>query len=116
MEAAGSVWLVLRVAGAAITVPIAEELAFRGYLLRRIDATDFENVNFGKVSPIALAISSMAFGAMHGSRWIAGSLAGLAYASALRAAAASAKLLPLTQLSNALLAVWVIARGQWGLW
>jgi CAAX prenyl protease-like protein len=61
-----TIWLVLRVAGAAITVPIAEELAFRGYLLRRIDGADFESVSFQKVSLRALAVSSLAFGLMHG--------------------------------------------------
>jgi exosortase E/protease (VPEID-CTERM system) len=111
-----TIWLVLRVAGAAITVPIAEELAFRGYLLRRIDAADFESVSFARLSPIALAVSSVAFGLMHGSRWIAGSLAGLAYASVLRRRGRIGEAVAAHAVTNALLAVWVIARGQWSLW
>jgi exosortase E/protease (VPEID-CTERM system) len=111
-----TIWLVLRVAGAAITVPIAEELAFRGYLLRRIDGADFESVSFGKLSPIALAVSSLAFGLLHGSRWIAGSLAGLAYALVLRRRGRIGEAVAAHAVTNALLAVWVIARGEWGLW
>lgn len=111
-----TIWLVLRVAGAAITVPIAEELAFRGYLLRRIDGADFESVSFGKVSPIALAVSSVAFGSMHGSRWVAGCLAGLAYALVLRRRGRIGEAVAAHAVTNALLAVWVIARGEWGLW
>jgi exosortase E/protease (VPEID-CTERM system) len=111
-----TIWLVLRVAGAAITVPIAEELAFRGYLLRRIDGADFESVSFGKLSPIALAVSSLVFGSMHGSRWIAGSLAGLTYALVLRRRGRIGEAVAAHAVTNALLAVWVIARGEWGLW
>jgi len=111
-----TIWLLLRVAGAAITVPIAEELAFRGYLLRRIDAANFETVSFAKLSPIALAVSSVAFGLMHGSRWIAGSLAGLAYALVLRRRGRIGEAVAAHAVTNALLAVWVIARGEWGLW
>jgi CAAX prenyl protease-like protein len=110
------VWLALRVAGAVVTVPIAEELAFRGYLLRRIQAADFENVSFQKASLPALAVSSVAFGLMHGNRWIAGSLAGLAYALVLRRRGRIGEAVAAHAITNALLAVWVIARGAWGLW
>jgi CAAX prenyl protease-like protein len=109
-------WLVLRVVGAVITVPIAEELAFRGYLLRRIHAADFESVSFQKVSLTALAVSSVAFGLMHGNRWIAGSPAGLAYALVLRRRGRIGEAVAAHAVTNALLAVWVIARGEWGLW
>ena len=56
---------------------IAEELAFRGFLLRRLVAEDFEAVPSGRFTWPALLLSSVAFGALHGSRWIAGTLAGL---------------------------------------
>ena len=114
--AAWIAWLVLRVAGAVVTVPIAEELAFRGYLLRRVDSAAFENVSFRAVSLPALAISSAAFGIMHGSRWMAGSVAGLAYALAARRRARIGEAVAAHAVTNALLAFWVIARGEWGLW
>ncbi len=37
-------WIVLRVIGSVITVPLAEELAFRGYLMRRWGSLGFEQV------------------------------------------------------------------------
>ncbi|MGA2431760.1 MAG: CAAX prenyl protease-related protein, partial [Candidatus Acidiferrum sp.] len=89
---------------------------FRGYLLRRIDGADFESVSFAKLSPIALAVSSLAFGSMHGSRWLAGSLAGLAYALVLRRRGRIGEAVAAHAVTNALLAVWVMARGEWGLW
>jgi membrane protease YdiL (CAAX protease family) len=35
-------WLIFRVLGSVITVPIAEEWAFRGYALRRLVSPDFD--------------------------------------------------------------------------
>jgi hypothetical protein len=38
-------WLIFRVIGSVITVPIAEELAFRGYTLRRLISSDFDKIS-----------------------------------------------------------------------
>ena len=40
-----AVWLLVRVLGSVITVPMAEELAFRGYLLRRLIAANFDDLS-----------------------------------------------------------------------
>ncbi len=72
-------WLIARVLGSVIVVPLAEELAFRGYLLRRIVAADFWTVTPGHLSGAAVAISSLAFGAAPmGGCSSAGTLAGAA--------------------------------------
>lgn len=72
-------WLLARFLGTAITVPIAEELAFRGYLLCRLSGV--EPVTRGRIplAIVAVVVSSLAFGALHGA-WIAGTVAGLVYA------------------------------------
>jgi exosortase E/protease (VPEID-CTERM system) len=41
-----SLWMVIRVIGAVVIVPLAEELAFRGYLLRKLVSADFARVDF----------------------------------------------------------------------
>ena len=82
--AAWMAWLALRTLGAVVTVPVAEELAFRGFLLRRLVSADFERIDFRKAPLFALLGSSVAFGLMHGARWFAGALAGLVYALVLR--------------------------------
>jgi exosortase E/protease (VPEID-CTERM system) len=114
--AAWTVWLVLRTLGAVVTVPLAEELAFRGYLLRRLDSADFEHVDFRTSSRLALSVSSVAFGMMHGARWLAGALAGLAYALVLRRRGRIGESVAAHAFTNALLAAWVITRGEWRLW
>src|SRR5262249_31854116 len=47
-RAAALLWLICRVLGAVVTVPLAEELAFRGYLTRRLLARDFRTVPPGR--------------------------------------------------------------------
>jgi exosortase E/protease (VPEID-CTERM system) len=41
-------WLFFRALAAIVVIPIAEELAFRGYLLRKLVRADFETVPFGQ--------------------------------------------------------------------
>jgi exosortase E/protease (VPEID-CTERM system) len=108
-------WLVFRVAGSVITAPIAEELAFRGYLTRRLMAADFERVPLGRFSWMSFLVSSALFGVLHG-RWLAGTLAGMLYALALyrRGRLSDAVLAHAT--TNALIAGYVLVTGSWSLW
>jgi exosortase E/protease (VPEID-CTERM system) len=77
-----ALWVVFRLAGSCLTAPLAEELAFRGYLTRRLIAARFEEVPAGEFTWPSFLISSVLFGALHG-RWLAGTVAGAAYALAL---------------------------------
>jgi len=72
-------WLLVRALGFSTVVPLAEELAFRGYLLRVLQNRRFERVSFRSGPWWAVAISSLVFGALH-ERWLAATAAGLVYA------------------------------------
>jgi exosortase E/protease (VPEID-CTERM system) len=109
-------WIVFRVVAAAITVPIAEELAFRGYLARRLMNRDFERVSSTGLTLLAIGISSAAFGLMHGKQWFVGILAGLAYAGALKWKGRIGDAVVAHATTNLLLAVWVLSRGDWAQW
>jgi exosortase E/protease (VPEID-CTERM system) len=111
-----NVWIVFRCAGAILTVPIAEELAFRGFLLRRLVSPDFELLDYRHFTWIALTVSSLVFGAMHGGRWIAGTLAGLLYAFAMLRKGRIGDAVAAHATTNALLAILVLTRGEWGYW
>jgi exosortase E/protease (VPEID-CTERM system) len=74
-------WLAFRTLAAVITVPIAEELAFRGFLIRRLVSFDFESLDAQHFTWLSVLISSVAFGLLHGDRWLAGTIAGLLYAA-----------------------------------
>jgi exosortase E/protease (VPEID-CTERM system) len=109
-------WIACRVAAAVLTVPIAEELAYRGYLMRRLVSPDFEAVAFGAVPLLALLVSAAAFGLAHGAFWLPGIAAGLAYGGLLRSRASIGEAVVAHATTNALLALWVLGLGQWQYW
>jgi exosortase E/protease (VPEID-CTERM system) len=109
-------WIGVRVLGAVTLVPIAEELAFRGYLARRVMDTRFENVSYGALTLPAIAISSLLFGLLHGGMWLAGAVAGAVYALVARRSGRVGDAVAAHATTNALLGGWVVARGAWDLW
>jgi exosortase E/protease (VPEID-CTERM system) len=109
-------WLVFRTAAAVITVPIAEELAFRGFLIRRLSSADFESLSPRHYTYVAILVSSLAFGLLHGDRWLAGTLAGLIYAAAFLRRGRIGDAVVAHATTNALLAAWVLVGSKWYLW
>ena len=107
-------WLTFRTLAAVVTVPIAEELAFRAFLIRRLMSRDFESLSVKSFTYVSLMISSAAFGVLHGDRWLAGTLAGLLYSvTFLRWKFGDAVVAHAT--TNALLAGLVLLSGRWDL-
>ncbi len=109
-------WLSFRTLAAVITVPLAEELAFRGFLLRRIVSPEFESVDFGRWSYVAISVSSLAFGLLHGDRWIVATIAGATYSIAMAHRRSLWDAVVAHAVTNALLAAWVLASGKWHYW
>jgi CAAX prenyl protease-like protein len=108
-------WLVFRVAGAVVSVPIAEELCFRGYLLRKLVAEDFESVDPRRFTWLSFVLSSILFGLLH-RNWIAGILAGMGFATVLYRRGRLTDAIVAHSACNALLAAYVLATGSWALW
>jgi exosortase E/protease (VPEID-CTERM system) len=108
-------WCILRTLGSVFVTPLAEELAFRGYLTRRLIAGDFQSVPQGSFSWFSFLFSSLLFGILH-ERWIAGIIAGLFYASALYSRRKLADAVLAHATTNALIATHVLASGNWSLW
>ncbi len=70
------IWLTVRVLGYVVVAPLVEELAFRGYLIRRLGSSDFSAIPAWRFGFWSALISSMLFGLMH-DRVVAGTIAGL---------------------------------------
>lgn len=109
-------WLALRALAAVTTVPLAEELAFRGYLLRRLTATDFQVVRWRSIGWVPLAGSSLIFGATHGALWLPATLAGAAYGWLARSRGSLGEATLAHAVSNASIVVTVLLAGRWELW
>lgn len=112
---AAASWVSFRVLGAVITVPIVEELAFRGYLLRRFVSADFDQVPKHRYFWLAWILSSLAFGLFH-QQLIAAAIAGMAYAIAQIRRGKTTDAIVAHAVTNALIAGDVLLFGRWGLW
>jgi uncharacterized protein len=105
----------MRLAGAALVVPVMEELFWRSFVMRWIRKPDFLKVAPAEVGLKALAISSVLFALEH-HLWFAGLLAGLAYGW-LYMRAGNLWVPTLSHaVTNALLGVWVLYTGRWQFW
>jgi exosortase E/protease (VPEID-CTERM system) len=109
-------WIAARIATSVLVVPIAEELAYRGYLLRRLVASDFEAVAVGKVRGWPLLLSSLVFGVAHGEMWLCGIAAGVIYGSVLIRTERIGEAVAAHATTNALLAAYVLLLNHWELW
>ena len=118
LTAAGSLdvpLVAVRWIGAALLVPVMEELFWRSFLMRWIEQPVFEGVDPRRVGVKAIVLSTFLFTLAH-TLWLAAAIAGLAYAWLyLR----SGKLwLPVIAhaVTNGVLGAWVVATGNWGFW
>jgi exosortase E/protease (VPEID-CTERM system) len=110
-----AVWLAFRIIGFLVMVPVAEELAFRGYLIRKLVAKDFVNVTPGSFTWLSFLVSSLVFGLLHDS-WVAGTVAGGGFAIALYRRGQIVDAIVAHMTTNALIALTVLVFGRWSLW
>jgi CAAX prenyl protease-like protein len=108
-------WIAGRLIGFIVIAPLAEELAFRGHLLRWVQARDFETVAPRQWNVQAVLISSLLFGAIHADL-IAGTVAGLLFAFAKLHRGKLIDAVAAHAVANAVLAVVGLARGAYWLW
>jgi len=107
--------VVVRIFGAALVVPIMEELFWRSLVMRWIDNSDFLSVTPGMVGVRSVMLSSLVFGFEH-SLWFAGILAGLAYAWLYRRNGNLWIPVVAHGVTNLLLGIWVVATSNWSFW
>ena len=105
----------VRIAGAALVVPVMEELFWRSFLMRWLDAADFQAVAPAAVRLQSVLIASVLFGFEH-NQWFAGILAGLAYSFLYRRQGCLWPALLAHGVTNGLLGVWVVHSAQWAYW
>jgi uncharacterized protein len=104
-----------RLAGAALVVPVMEELFWRSFLLRWIDRHDFLSLQPSRLSLRALLIASLLFGLEH-TLWFAGILAGLAYGWLYRASGNLWAPIVSHATTNLMLGIWVLFTAAWSFW
>jgi CAAX prenyl protease-like protein len=108
-------WDASRVLGALIAVPLAEELAFRGYLQRRMISADFTEVPQARFEWLSLCTTALAFGVLHG-QWLAGTCAGVIFSLVVYRSGRLLDAVVAHATTNGLLAAYVLGSGRWDLW
>lgn len=108
-------WIFFRFVGGVGVAPVVEELAFRGFLLRRLRGADFEKEAPPPPWSAAAILSSLAFGFAH-STPVAGTLAGLVYAWVYARRGSLGDAVVAHAVSNLIIAVQVVVLGDWWLW
>lgn len=117
MSAPGrALWIACRLATAVLVLPLVEELAYRGYLLRRLAAADFESVSFADVGSISVLVTALAYGVLYGALWPAGIAAGIVFALLLIRTRRMGEAIGAHVIANALICAAVLLGGQWRLW
>jgi exosortase E/protease (VPEID-CTERM system) len=109
-------WVAVRATAAVVTVPLAEELAFRGYVARRLISATVETVDYRCLTPWSILLSSLAFGLMHGHMWLAGIVAGTVFALVARLRGRLGEAVVAHGTANLLIAILVLASGNYSLW
>ncbi|HRI18356.1 MAG TPA: CAAX prenyl protease-related protein [Burkholderiaceae bacterium] len=118
VDAAGGLdWplVVVRWIGAALLVPVMEELFWRSFLMRWIQNGVFEAVDPQRVGLKAIALSTFVFMLAH-TLWLAAILAGLVYAWLYRRTGKLWVAVIAHAVTNGALGVWVVATGNWAFW
>jgi CAAX prenyl protease-like protein len=117
-DAAGRIdWtlVVLRIGGAALIVPVMEELFWRSFLLRWLEQPHFLSIHPSQVKLKAVVITVLLFGIEH-NLWLAGMVAGAAYTLLyMRSGTLWAPILA-HAVTNGLLGAWILATGNWTYW
>jgi exosortase E/protease (VPEID-CTERM system) len=108
-------WMAIRGVAATSLVPVIEELAFRGFLARRLSSRDFERLSPRHMTLLGIVGSALAFGLLH-RRPLAGTLAGLCYAVVYRQRGKLADAIVAHATTNAVLLVVAWALQWWDLW
>ena len=110
-------WVLMRLIGASVVVPLVEELAFRAGLMRLLGAVvgDAPGLGTGMRAGIAVGGSALAFGLLH-AEILAGTLAGLVYGALVVWRGSLWDAILAHAVTNFLLALTVLSLGHWSYW
>ncbi len=110
-------WLMVavRIAGAALVVPVMEELFWRSFLMRWIDSDSFHLLDPAQISLKSIVIGVVLFGFEH-NLWLAGMVAGAAYSLLYMKQRSLWSSILAHAVTNGLLGVWIVRTGNWTYW
>ncbi|MES2159762.1 MAG: CAAX prenyl protease-related protein [Pseudomonadota bacterium] len=107
--------VLVRWLGAALVVPVMEELFWRSFLMRWLERESFEEVDPAQLKFKSFIITVILFGIEH-NLWLAGMVAGLVYALLYRRYGTLWAPILSHAVTNGVLGLWIILTGSWTYW
>ena len=107
--------IAMRLLGATLLVPVMEELFWRSFLMRWLQAPVFEGVDPRQVGVKAVVLTTFGFMLAH-PLWLAAIIAGLAYALLYRRSGKLWTAVIAHAVTNGALGLWVVQTRQWQFW
>ena len=108
-------FIVVRIAGSSLVVPMLEEVFFRSFVYRFVASKDWLAVPLGKFQLMPFVVTSLVFGFGH-REWLAGILCGFAYQGLVIWKNRLGDAITAHAITNFLLGLWVVWRGAWNFW
>ena len=112
---AGPILAAIRLLGAAVVVPVMEELFWRSFLIRYVISPNFESVPLGAFTIGSFFATMILFGLEH-QLWLAGMLAGLVYNLLLYKTGRLWPCILAHGTTNLILGIHVLLTGEWQFW
>jgi CAAX prenyl protease-like protein len=113
---ANVLFLIIRSLGSFVLVPVVEELFWRAWLMRWFIDNHFERVALGTYRTFSFWAVAILFALEHGPYWEVGLLAGIAYNWWMVRTRSLGDCILAHAVTNAVLAAYVVAAGQWQYW
>jgi CAAX prenyl protease-like protein len=104
-----------RICGAALVVPVMEELFWRSFMLRYVVTSDFTSVRIGTFTLSSFLICAVLFGLEH-NLLLAGIMAGAVYSLLLYWTKSIAQCVVAHAVTNLVLGLYVLQTGHWQFW
>jgi CAAX prenyl protease-like protein len=111
-----TVFIVVRILGSTVLVPIVEELFWRGWLMRWLIDTEFLKVPLGQYARLAFWTVAVLFASEHGPYWEVGLAAGVIYNWWLVRTKTLGDCILAHAVTNGLLGAYIVAASQWQYW
>lgn len=109
-------FIVLRTVSSTFLVPVLEELFWRGWMMRWLINTRFQQVPLGTYAPSAFWMVALLFASEHGPYWEVGLAAGIIYNWWIIRTKNLADCMLAHAVTNGILSAYVLLTDQWQYW
>lgn len=108
-------FVIIRLAGSTLLVPVIEEVFYRSFLYRWIAKPEFQTVPLDSFQWKPFLVTAAVFGLGH-REWLAGIVCGLAYQWLVVRKGRLGDAMTAHAVTNLLLGLWIVQRGDWKFW